>query len=78
MDVGPTARSAQNISGGSRKYRKGVDHRKGVVPLERGDVKCCRAMITGILKSMMMSNMQNNLAERFYVGFVATHSPEEV
>ena len=24
------------ISGGSRKYRKGVDHRKGGVPLERG------------------------------------------
>ena len=27
------------ISGGSRKYRKGVDHRKGGVPLERGGCK---------------------------------------
>ena len=29
MGVGPKVRSAQKISGGSRKYRKGVDHRKG-------------------------------------------------
>ena len=28
----------EKISGGSRKYRKGVDHRKGV-PLERGGCK---------------------------------------
>ena len=27
------------ISGGSRKYRKGVDHRKGGVPLERGSAQ---------------------------------------
>ena len=27
------------ISGGSQKYRKGVDHRKGRVPLERGGCK---------------------------------------
>ena len=26
----------EKISGGSQKYRKGVDHRKGGVPLERG------------------------------------------
>ena len=29
MGVGPTVRSARKISGGSGKYRKGVDHRKG-------------------------------------------------
>ena len=29
MGVSPTARSAFKISGGSRKYRKGVDHREG-------------------------------------------------
>ena len=37
MGVGPTARSVWKISGGSRKYRKGVDHRKGV-ELERAGV----------------------------------------
>ena len=30
MGVSPTARSVWKISGGSQKYRKGVDHRKGV------------------------------------------------
>ena len=45
MGVGPTARSARKISGGSRKYREGVDYRKGEVPLERGGVaKWRRAM----------------------------------
>ena len=29
MGVGQTVHSAQKISGGSRKYRKGVDHRRG-------------------------------------------------
>ena len=29
MVVDPTARTARKISGGPRKYRKGVDHRKG-------------------------------------------------
>ena len=29
MGVDPTARSARKISGGSQKYRKRVDHRKG-------------------------------------------------
>ena len=29
MGVGLTVSSARKISGGSQKYRKGVDHRKG-------------------------------------------------
>ena len=39
MGVGPRARSARKNFRGSRKYRKGVDHRKGGVPLERGGCK---------------------------------------
>ena len=38
MVVGPTARSTRQISGGSRNYRKGADHRRGVA-LERGVCK---------------------------------------
>ena len=36
MGVGLTARCARKISGDSQKYRKGLDHRKGGVLLERG------------------------------------------
>ena len=39
MGVGPRALPRRKISGGSRKYRKGVDHRKGEVPLEMGGCK---------------------------------------
>ena len=46
MGVGPTAHSARKISEGSWKYRKGVDHRKEGIELERGVAKWCRAMYT--------------------------------
>ena len=36
MGAGPTARYTEKISGGSRKYRKGLDHRMDGVALERG------------------------------------------
>ena len=39
MGVGPTARSAKKISGGSRKYRKGVDHRKGRGSARKGGLQ---------------------------------------
>ena len=38
MIVDSTVRTARKISGGLRKYRKEVDHRKGV-ELERGGCK---------------------------------------
>ena len=45
MVVGPTAESARKISGGSQKYRKGEDHRKGGFQKKWGVAKWCRAML---------------------------------
>ena len=36
MVADPTARTVGKISGGSKKYRKGVDHRKEGRALKRG------------------------------------------
>ena len=44
MGVGPTARFAQKILGGSQKYRKGVDHRKGGSARKGRVAKWCQAM----------------------------------
>ena len=41
MGVGLTARSARKISGGSRKYRKGVDHREGGSTRKGGGLQSC-------------------------------------
>ena len=43
MFVYLTAHSAQKISGGSQKYREGVDHRKGGCA-KKGGAKWCQAM----------------------------------
>ena len=60
MGVGPTVRSARKISGGSRKYRKGVDHRKGGALLERGGVaKWCRAMIPNSIISLLVKQFES-------------------
>ena len=43
MVVDQTAGTAQKISGGSQKYREGVDHRKGGCA-KKGGAKWCQAM----------------------------------
>ena len=44
----PVRVSRGKISGGSRKYRKGVDHRKGGSARKGGVAKWCRAMLAGL------------------------------
>ena len=45
MVADPTARTVGKISGGSKKYRKGVDHRKEGRALKRGGgAEWCKAM----------------------------------
>ena len=47
MGVGQTVHSAQKISGGSRKYRKGVDHRKGGGSPRKGGLQSVAELCLG-------------------------------
>ena len=53
MGVGPTARSSRKISGGSRKYRKGVDHRKGGSARKGGGCKVVPSYDSQILEILL-------------------------